>query len=285
MAYVVTAEWRAKPGAEERLAEICEELTEASRSEPGNRFYEAHRSLTDRRRFHLYAEYVDESGYQAHRDSEHFTRLVLGEAAPDLLETQAREVFDATSRLIDLSPEEIDAPRSRHPGRHSGSALRAVAAVEPDAAVALDRVIGTAVVLDLTPTRDRAAIDVTTLERGVERLNDSSEKIRPDDILLLRTDWTEQALGRPNWFRHSPALTHEAAQWLVEQRPKCLGCDFFESDAPVQRQILEAGVPLVDGLVNLAALPARFEFFAPFLDFGGLPAGPARAFAWVWEAA
>lgn len=139
--------------------------------------------------------------------------------------------------------------------------------------------------LDLTPVRERTPIDVATLERGVERLRGGGETIRPGDIVLLRTDWTEQALGSPHWFRHSPTLTHYGARWLLSQKPKCLGCDFFEPEAPVQREILDAGIPLVDGLVNLAALPPRCEFFAPFCNFSVISAEPARAFAWVWEAA
>ena len=43
MAYVVCAKWTAKEGKEDRLAEICDEMTEPSRAEPGNLFYQAHR--------------------------------------------------------------------------------------------------------------------------------------------------------------------------------------------------------------------------------------------------
>lgn len=277
MTYVVTEDWRARAGAQERLAALCVELAEASRTEPGNHFYEAHRWRSDRRRFSLYAEYADHAAYRAHRASEHYTRLVVGEAIPELLDAQARETFEAASRLIDLSPATADAPPNRHAGRHSGSALRSVS--DDD-----DRVIGTAVVLDLTPIRGRATIDVAMLERCAARLRESGEAIRPGDILLLRTDWTAQALGSPRWFRQSPRLGHDAAAWLVAQAPKCLGCDFFEAEAPVQRQILAAGIPLVDGLVNLAELPARCEFFAPFCDFTGSRNVPLRAVAWIWQA-
>jgi quinol monooxygenase YgiN len=94
MAYVVTAKWRAKPGSEDRLAEICEEMTEPSRAEPANLFYQPHRSPEDPRLFYLYEQYADEAGYQAHQDSEHFTRLVKGEAIPELLEAREREFFE-----------------------------------------------------------------------------------------------------------------------------------------------------------------------------------------------
>ncbi len=84
MAYVVSALWRADEGEEERIAGLIEEMTEPSRAEPGNLFYQAHRSAEDPRLFYLYEQYVDEAGYQAHMSSEHFQRLVVGEAIPHL---------------------------------------------------------------------------------------------------------------------------------------------------------------------------------------------------------
>ena len=80
--------------------------------------------------------------------------------------------------------------------------------------------------------------------------------------------------------------------WLVAQRPKSIGCDFFEEPAArvpgwtadqfvVHRTILGAGIPLIEGLVNLAQLPPRVQFFAPFYHFAGIDSAPARAFAMV----
>ena len=93
MAYVVSALWRAKEGEEGRIARIIEELTDPSRAEPGNLFYQGHRSPDDPRLFYLYEQYVDESGYQAHQGSEHFQRLVVGEAIPHL-ESRERAFFE-----------------------------------------------------------------------------------------------------------------------------------------------------------------------------------------------
>jgi quinol monooxygenase YgiN len=94
MAYVVCAKWTAKEGKEDRLAEICEEMTEPSRAEPANRFYHAHRDPENPRLFFLYAQYDDLAGYEAHMDSEHFTRLVKEEAIPEILEAREREFFE-----------------------------------------------------------------------------------------------------------------------------------------------------------------------------------------------
>jgi quinol monooxygenase YgiN len=94
MAYVVSAKWTAKPGSEQRLEALCNEMTEPSRAEPGNLLYQAHRSPENPLLFYLYEQYVDEAGYQAHMDSEHFTRLVKNEAIPELLEAREREFFE-----------------------------------------------------------------------------------------------------------------------------------------------------------------------------------------------
>jgi quinol monooxygenase YgiN len=94
MAYVVAAHWRAKDGAEDRVAKIIEELTPLSRAEPGNRYYQAQRSGEDPRHFFLYEIYADEAAYQAHMETEHFTRLVKEEAIPDLLAAREREFFE-----------------------------------------------------------------------------------------------------------------------------------------------------------------------------------------------
>jgi arylformamidase len=173
-----------------------------------------------------------------------------------------------------------------HTGCHVESGLHVEEHGEAIDAVALERVIGSAFVLDLTPVEPRTLIGPSELEAA------AGEGIRAGDILLLRTDWTSRALGTPNYFPLSPALTREAAEWLVDRAPRCVGCDFIEEPAArdpgwaapefaVHRTILGAGIPLVEGLVGLDALPPRCVFYAPFVKLEGIEAAPARAFAVV----
>jgi kynurenine formamidase len=178
---------------------------------------------------------------------------------------------------------------STHTGTHVESARHVLEDGETIDEVALERVIGPAVVLDLTPLEERALIGTEAVDRAVDAL---PEPPRPGEIVLLRTDWATRAIGTPEYFKRSPALTEAAARRLVALQPRCIGCDFFEepaardagwepADFVVHSVILEAGIPLVEGLVNLAELPSRCEFFAPFFKFGGIEAAPARAFARV----
>src|SRR5579875_128225 len=183
---------------------------------------------------------------------------------------------------------------SLHTGTHVESALHCFEDGEPIDQVSLERVIGSAVVLNLTPVAERELIDVARLEVGLQRLEERHETIRAGDILLLYTGWAQRAIGTPTYFPQSPALTEAAARWLVQKQPKCIGCDFFEEPAArdpgwtadqfvVHKAILGAGIPLVEGLVNLAALPPRCQFFAPFYHFAGVDSSLARAFALVEE--
>jgi kynurenine formamidase len=187
--------------------------------------------------------------------------------------------------------QSAQAALSCHTGCHVESSLHVIEEGEAIDAVSLERVIGSAVVLDLTPVDAGELIDAPALE---DALRGSGETIAAGDILLLRTDWAQRAIGTPRYFPESPALTVEAAEWLVRHRPKCVGCDFFEEPAArspgwvpedfvVHRTLLGAGIVLVEGLVNLRELPPRCEFFAPFYKFAGIDAAPARAFARVGD--
>ncbi len=188
--------------------------------------------------------------------------------------------------------QSAQATLSCHTGCHVESGLHVFRDGESIDAVALDRVIGSAVVLDITPVPARALIDRAALVNAEAALREADEAIEPGDIVLLRSDWAQEAIGTPRYFPDSPALTHDAARWLADHRPKCVGCDFFEEPAArapgwsaedfvVHRTLLGAGIVLVEGLVNLRELPPRCMFFAPFYKFAGVESAPARAFAQV----
>jgi arylformamidase len=184
------------------------------------------------------------------------------------------------------------ASMSVHTACHVESELHVAEGGRAIDALPLESVIGSAIVLDLGVVPQRALLDARALEEAKDRLSKAGESIASGDILLLRTGWADRAMGTPDYFRLSPALTADAAEWLVAREPRCVGCDFFEEPAArdpgweasefvVHRTILGAGIPLVEGVVGLDSLPPRCEFFAPFFKFGGIEAAPARAFAVV----
>jgi len=80
MEHVVIATWTARAETRERIAEILTEMTPGNRAEPKMLEFRAHVSTSDPNTFVLYERYADETGYEDHRSTEAFQKLVLGEA-------------------------------------------------------------------------------------------------------------------------------------------------------------------------------------------------------------
>jgi quinol monooxygenase YgiN len=84
MAYVVTAIWTAQPGQEDVVRDAISKLTEPSRGEEGNRFYQAYQSAEEPLVFRLFEIYDDKDAYAAHGASPHFKEFALEQAIPVL---------------------------------------------------------------------------------------------------------------------------------------------------------------------------------------------------------
>jgi kynurenine formamidase len=105
--------------------------------------------------------------------------------------------------------------------------------------------------------------------------------------LLFETGWSGH-WGTPAYFAGHPFLTGAAARELVERRVGLVGIDSLNIDdtadgeRPVHTALLAAGIPIVEHLTNLAAIPSgSFRFFAPPVKVRGMGTFPVRAFALV----
>lgn len=152
--------------------------------------------------------------------------------------------------------------------------------------VGLDRVSGDAIVVDLSDLGPNSPITVELLEAR-------SPEFRQDDLILVKTGWSDAAWGDfPRYYVDSPWCEPTAAEWLVSHRPKAVGFDCFSEQAArwadykpedfhVHRIIGDAGAILMQQLTRLDQVPVgeRFSFFAPFLAVRGAEGAPARFFA------
>lgn len=174
-----------------------------------------------------------------------------------------------------------------HTGSHVDFGRHVQADGETAAEVVLDRVCGEALVVDLSFAGPNHAITVADLEAH-------APPIRPGDIVLVRTDWTEKQWGNfPTYYLESPYCTPEAARWLIARGVKAVGFDCFSEycarlpdftseDFIIHKIILENGAILMQQLTNFSQLPGggrRFAFFAPFIKIAGAEGSPARFFA------
>lgn len=68
---LICVKWKIKPEYAEQWPEIARDFTEATRTEPGNRFFEWSRSLDDPNQYVL-LEAFDDDAAAAHVTSDHF---------------------------------------------------------------------------------------------------------------------------------------------------------------------------------------------------------------------
>lgn len=104
--------------------------------------------------------------------------------------------------------------------------------------------------------------------------------------VLFRTGWSKH-WGTTVYFDTSHGfVTHEACTVLAERRAALVGIDSLNidsiatNDRPAHSTLLRAGIPIVEHLTNLAALPhrgARFTAVPP--KIAGLGTFTVRAFA------
>lgn len=154
--------------------------------------------------------------------------------------------------------------------------------------VSLERVCGEALIVNLShlePNHEITVVDLETYTPPIHR----------NDIVLVRTDWTEKQWGNfPTYYLESPYCSSQAAQWLVDKGAKAIGFDCFSEycarlpsftseDFIIHKVILEKGAILMQQMTNLSKLPTdqRFTFFAPFIKIAGAEGAPARFFALI----
>ena len=93
MAFVLVVRMIAREGEQDRAAELIPQLVEASRKEPGNVHYIAHRDPQDPRVFLVYEQYRDKAAFEEHGASDHFQSIGAGELF-GLMEERERTFYE-----------------------------------------------------------------------------------------------------------------------------------------------------------------------------------------------
>lgn len=108
-----------------------------------------------------------------------------------------------------------------------------------------------------------------------------------DKAVLVHTGWDEH-WQTEQYFSEHPFLTRAAAAQLVAAGARLVGIDSLNIDdtadltRPAHTLLLGAGIPIVEHLCNLAALPAHgCKFFAVPVKVKGMGTFPVRAFGLI----
>lgn len=86
-----------KPGTENEVLPLVEQLVDAARTEPGNVAFDAYRSLRDPAAYVLLERYSSRDALAAHRATPHFQRIVIEQLVP-LLADRTIDEFDVPER-------------------------------------------------------------------------------------------------------------------------------------------------------------------------------------------
>ncbi|MFI9590613.1 cyclase family protein [Nonomuraea sp. NPDC052265] len=122
---------------------------------------------------------------------------------------------------------------------------------------------------------------------GREVVLDTALDVRGRAV-LIHTGW-DRHFGTDAYFRDHPYLAPESAAWLAEQGAALVGIDSLNIDdtpphgeRPAHTILLGAGIPLVEHLTGLSALPGEgFRFHAAPPMIAGMGTFPVRAYAVV----
>lgn len=124
------------------------------------------------------------------------------------------------------------------------------------------------------------------VERAIDRDAFAGLDVRGKAV-LVHTGW-DAHWRTERYFEGHPYLTGEAARYLAEARVALVGIDSLNIDdttdgtRPVHSVLLGAGIPVVEHLCNLQALPdAGFRFFAAPVKVKRFGTFPVRAFGLV----
>jgi len=168
-----------------------------------------------------------------------------------------------------------------HAGTHMDAQIHFAAGEETIEQHTLERCMGNAWVVPLSPCLPQALLTVA-------HLGAIAAKFAPGDSLLLHTGWSAHVNDTSLYRDRMPRISEELAYWCVERRVKLLGVEppsiadvnNLDEVTRIHRILLEGGVTIVEGLTNLDRLRESYVYFYALpLRLAGGDGSPVRAFA------
>ena len=145
--------------------------------------------------------------------------------------------------------------------------------------VPLSSLVGECLVID-APVKAGGMVELSHVEKY-------EKDIKSDDMVLIRTGWTEGHFGKPDYLTEIPGVSEEVAKWFVERRVKAVAHDCFP-DIPAFRipnapkypnhtTYLSNQIVIIESLTNTTQIRSnRFLMVALPLKLIGSDGAPAR---------
>lgn len=195
--------------------------------------------------------------------------------------------------LVHLEPSHVRARDGRsnstvsfwtHLGTHIDPPYHFVEGGQTIDEVPLERLVGTALRIDLRPVmREKTPLTAADVEGQGYRQAEVAGK-----IAVLQSGWMERSFGTPVFTTHYPWYDVSVARWLVDGGTKAVvvdtSIDHVEAprpgDCPCHRTLLGHGIPIIENVMNLDKIAAReFTLYALPIKLYRGDGGPARVIA------
>ena len=167
-----------------------------------------------------------------------------------------------------------------HTGTHMDAPAHMLSHSQTLDTFAISDFYGKAVLADL---RSASQSDI-----GLEQLTPYAQPLKKTSFLVLRTGWAER-WGSDEYFHDFPALTAQAAEWLVVLGIRGIGIDAISIDRmesttfPIHHILFKAGVFVIENLTNLDGLGQEFSLGCFPLKIKDADGAPARVVAFIEE--
>jgi len=196
------------------------------------------------------------------------TKVFPGSPLPKFITWNKMEIHNYHSEVVFMST---------HTGTHMDAPSHFVTGVSSIDQIPVNRFISRAILIKIAKASDEL---ITTSEIEASKVN-----ILEGNSVVFSTSW-ENEVDNDYYFNHSPGLSEDAAEYLIDKRVNAVCIDSpsidrgSDSNFPVHKLLLSKEILIVENLCNLSKIDNQnFTLIMMPLKLSGASGSPVRAIA------
>jgi kynurenine formamidase len=196
------------------------------------------------------------------------TKVFPGSPLPKIITWNKMDIHNYHSEVIFMST---------HTGTHMDAPSHFVTDVSSIDQIPVERFISRAALIKIAKAADEL---ITTSE-----IEASKVKIREGNSIVFSTSW-ENEVDNDYYFSHSPGLSEDAAEYLINKKVNAVCIDSpsidrgLDSNFPAHKLLLNKEILIVENLCNLSKIDKQnFTLLMIPLKLSGASGSPIRAIA------
>ena len=196
------------------------------------------------------------------------TKVFPGSPLPKFITWNKMEIHNYHSEVVFMST---------HTGTHMDAPSHFVTGVSSIDQIPINRFISRAILVKISKTSDEL---ITAGEIEASKI-----KILEGNSVVFSTSW-ENEVDNDYYFNHSPGLSEDAAEYLIDKRVNAVCIDSPSIDRgsdinfPVHKLLLSKEILIVENLCNLSKIDNQnFTLIMMPLKLSGASGSPIRAIA------